>query len=140
GVDERAILLLGHLVREEPFAVGALVGGVTDHALGEEAREWLLEIEIAALGERARKEAGIEQMQHRVLDAADVLVDRHPVVDVLALERILGARRAEAQEIPGRLEEGVEGVGLAPRGLAATGARDVLPGRVMVERIAGLVE
>ena len=31
--------------------------------------------------QRAGEEAGVEQMQDRVLDAADILVDRQPVFD-----------------------------------------------------------
>jgi hypothetical protein len=33
-----------------------------------------------AIAHRAGEEAGIEQVQHRVLDAADILIDRQPIV------------------------------------------------------------
>ena len=46
-------------------------------------------------------------------------------------------RRAEAREVPGRIDEGVHGVGLARGRPAAARAGDVLPGRMAVERIAG---
>src|SRR3546814_9883000 len=95
---------------------------------------------MAAIAQCAREEARIEQMQHGVLDAADILVDGHPVFDRLPVEHALGVRRAEAQEVPGRFEERVERVRLALRGTAAFRAGDVLPGRVPVERVARRVE
>src|SRR6187402_1435825 len=49
-------------------------------------------------------------------------------------------RRAEAREVPGRIDEGVHGVGLARCRSAALRASDVLPGRMAVERIAATVE
>ena len=42
------------------------------------ARERLLDVQVAHVGERLDEEARVEQVQDRVLDAADVLVDRHP--------------------------------------------------------------
>ena len=80
-------------------------------------------------------------MQNRVLDAADILIDRHPVVgDLRVGRRLLVPRIGEAHEVPGRVDEGVHGVGLAPRRACALRARDVLPGRMAVERIARSVE
>ena len=76
-----------------------------------------------------------------MLDAADILVDRHPVVVLLAIERRrLEPRRGEAIEVPARIDEGVERVGLALRRPAAGRAGDVLPGRMALERIARLVD
>ena len=49
-------------------------------------------------------------------------------------------RIGEAREIPGRVDERVHGVGLAPRRLAALRTGDVLPGGMTVERIARAVE
>ncbi len=89
---------------------------------------------------RPGEEARIEQMQDRVLDAADILVDRQPVVDRRGIHRVLAAGIGEAREIPRGIDEGVEGVGLAPRRLAAGRAVHVLPGRMAVKRIARLVE
>src|SRR4029078_2452397 len=43
-------------------------------------------------------------------------------------------------EIPTRVDEGVERVGFAHRLAAALRASDMFPGRVAVERVAGLVE
>jgi len=63
-----------------------------------------------------------------VLDAADVLVDRHPVVGALAVERLLGVVRVEVtEEVPAGVDEGVHRVGLAVRLAAARRARGVDP-------------
>jgi hypothetical protein len=113
---------------------------VHDHALGEQPVERLVEMGVAGRFHGAGEKARIQEMQDRVLDAADILIDRHPVALGVAFGRRLCIRRGEAQEIPGRVHEGVHGVGLAPRRLAAARAGDVLPGRVTVERIAGTVE
>src|SRR3546814_18523154 len=98
---------------------------MADHALGEESGEGLIDVEIAAAPQRAGKEAGIEEVQHRMLDAADILVDRQPVIGGCPGKRLVALRRAEAGEIPGRLDEGVEGVRLAPRRLAPGRTGDI---------------
>ena len=117
------------------------IGLVHDHALREQAGERLVEVEMAALAHRAGEEARIEQMQDRVLDAADILVDRQPVIGHRRIGRggIVG-RIGEADEVPRRVDERVHRVGLAPRRPAAMRTGDVLPGRVAVERVARLVE
>src|SRR6266850_7477592 len=80
-------------------------------------------------------------MQDGVLHAADILIDRHPIVGSSPLERTLAALwAAEAHVVPGRVDEGVERIGLAPRGLAAARAGHVLPGRMVLQRIARPVE
>ena len=66
---------------------------------------------------RPREEAGIEQMQDRVLDAADILIDRQPGVgDVGRRRRRLrstgSVKRAKYQD---EFDERVHRVGLAPR-------------------------
>jgi hypothetical protein len=66
--------------RLDPQAVGVLVGLVGDHALREQAGERLGDAQHALVLQGAGDEAGVEQVQHRVLDAADILVDRQPVV------------------------------------------------------------
>ena len=80
-------------------------------------------------------------MQDRVLDAADILIDRQPVVRHRRVDRrrCIG-RVGEAGEIPGRIDEGVHRVGFALRRAAALRTGDVLPGRVAIERIARLIE
>ena len=66
--------------------------------------------------QRLREEARVHQMQDRVLDPADVLVDRQPVVDHAAVERpVVVVRVGVAQEVPGRVDERVHRVRLALR-------------------------
>ena len=54
------------------------------HALREEGRERLAGIggegQVAGIAHGTRKKARIEQVENRVLDAADVLIDRQPIV------------------------------------------------------------
>src|SRR5215467_13608217 len=58
-------------------------------------------------------------MEYRVLDAPDVLIDRHPVIGRVALEHpAFVLRRAVAEEVPRGLDEGVHRVRLASRAAA----------------------
>ena len=111
-----------------------------DHALREQTLERLVDRRMPGLVHGAGEEARIEEMQDRVLDAADILVDREPVADGIRIDRHLRMRRAEAREVPGRIDEGVHGVGLARGRPAAARAGHVLPGGMAIERIAAAVE
>ena len=82
----------------------------------------LVDAEVAGRHHRASEEARIEQVQDRVLDAADVLVDGQPAIGHGALGWRLRVRCGEAGEVPGRVDEGVHGVGFALGRLAALGA------------------
>ena len=71
------------------------------HALGEKASERLVEIEVAAFAHPASEEAGIEQVQEFVFDAADVLVHRQPVIGHRGIVGRRGVVRiGEAHEVP----------------------------------------
>ena len=129
-----------HFARFHPFAVLASVGLVRDHALREEARERLAVGHHAFVAQRLGDEPGVKQVQHSVLDAADVLVDRQPVVGRGLVDRFVRLRIDVAVEVPGAIDECVERVGLARRRAAAAGARRVLPGRMPLQRVAGLAE
>ena len=77
------------------------------------------------------EEPRVQQVQHGVLDAADVDVARTPRVDQVGCRTALGVvvRRAVAQEVPRRVDEGVHRVAV-PLGRAAAGrAVDVDPVR-----------
>ena len=74
-VDGVGVVVLAALVA---VAVGQ------DHPLVEEPGERLGGRDQAGVVEHLLPEAGVEQMQHRVLDAADIQVDRHPVALQLA--------------------------------------------------------
>ena len=87
-----------------------------DHALREQRLERLLEVEVPEVGERLGEEARVHQVQDRVLDAADVLVDGHPLAQRRRVPRgLFVARVAVAQEVPGGVDERVHRVGLALR-------------------------
>ena len=59
-------------------------------------------------------------MQNGVLNAADVLVDLEPVTDLGRIERQgIVVRVAVAIEVPGGIDEGVHGIGFAPRRASA---------------------
>ena len=60
-----------------------------------------------------------------MLDAAGVLVDGHPVSRPFVDHRVVAVRAGVACEVPGRFDERVEGIGLAPRILAALRTLDV---------------
>ena len=72
------------------------VGLVRHHALREERRERLAGVggegQVAGIAHGPREKARIEQVQNRVLDAADVLVDRQPVVRRVEVDRRRGLR------------------------------------------------
>ena len=104
---------------------------MADHALGHQACEGLVPLQIPGVAKRAHEETGIEKMQNRMLDAADILVDRHPVGRRLARESLRMMRVGKSQEIPRALEEGVEGVLLADGVAAACRATDMLPCRMV---------
>ena len=124
---------LGHL--------GAVQG---DHALREQPGKRLPypRRRQAHVGQGPGVEAGVQQVQDGVLDAADVLVDRHPV----GRRRLVDGRLdvpgvAEALEVPGRVDEGVHGVGLALGRAAAPGAGGVQEALVVSQwRLAGRTE
>ena len=114
---DHVALRLGHL--------RAVAG---DHALGEQAVERLLHVEQLHVRQRLDEEARVHQVQDRVLHAADVLVDGHPALQHLAVpRRLVVVGVAVAQEVPGRVDEGVHRVGLALGRAAALRARRCSP-------------
>jgi len=95
-----------------------------DHPLREQRLKWLLHVEQVEVGEGLDEEPRVHQVQDRVLDAADVLIDGHPALQGSAVPgRLVVARVAVAQEIPRRVDEGVHRVGLPARRSAALRAR-----------------
>ena len=71
-----------------------------------------------------------------MLDAADILVDVHPVADILGNGWRRCMRRREPGEIPGRIHERVHRVRLALGRPAAAGARHFAPGIMAIQRVA----
>ena len=96
---------------------------------------------MAGCAHRAGEEARVEQVQDRVLDAADILVDRQPILGCRALS--IGGRgigRSEAHEIPGRNPRTCPWCRSRGGPVWRTSGIDVLPGRMALERVAGDVE
>ena len=77
-------------------------------------------------------------MQDGVLDAADVLVHRIPVI-VARVDHRLRAGTGVTHVIPGRVDEGVHGVGLALGGARTLRTRGVDEIGPLGERVAGSV-
>ncbi len=109
GVDD-VVLALRHLIElgldgrvgtlDEPRGVALLdlvvvvvlatrlaERGLVDHALVEQALERLLGRHQAGIEQHLVPEPRVQEVQHRVLVAADVEVDRHPVLLLLGIPR-----------------------------------------------------
>ena len=78
-------------------------------------------------------------MQNGVLDAADVLVHRQPVLHALIDHGTRIVAAGEAQKVPRGVDECVHGVGLTPRLCAASRAAAGEKGRILEQRIAAAV-
>ena len=113
-----------------------------DHALREQGVERLARgfRQMPGLDHRPREEPRIQQVQDRVFDAADILVDVHPVGRILGHGRSRRVRRGKARVIPRGIDERVHRVGFPPRLPAAFGAGRPRPCRVPVQRVAGAVK
>ena len=115
-----------HILGPEVF-LGALgrataVDVVEHHALRQQLGEGLIDLDQAQIAHDLGPEACVQQVQDGVFHATDVLVHGHPVVGAAGhhLLAVLGV--AIAHEVPGRVHEGVHGVGLTAGRLAAAGA------------------
>ena len=126
-LEERAAVALLDVVRVVVLAARVLVAVGEDHPLVEQPLERLLGVHQAAVEQHLVPEARVEQVQHRVLDAADVEVDRHPVALGRLRPRLaLVVRIEEAQVVPARAGPLRHRVGLARAG-AAVGQRHHQP-------------
>ena len=94
-----------------------------DHALGQQVGKRFVVFNKACVTQYLHEETGIQQMQDRMLDTADILIDRSPVINSFFAERGSGVFRVGIpQIIPGRTQEGIHSIGLAAGRLAAFGA------------------
>ena len=73
-----------------------------DHALVEKPLEGFAEVDDADIVENEREEAGIEQMEDGVFNAAYVHVDRQPLLAFRPHQGVMVVGRSITQEIPGR--------------------------------------
>ena len=60
-----------------------------DHALRQEILERFIKIQKLLVAQHLREEARIEKVQNRMFDAADILVDRRPVVHLVRRKRLV---------------------------------------------------
>src|SRR5512133_3828675 len=72
--------------------------------------------------------------------SADILIDGEPLLGLGALEGLVGRLACETDEVPARVHEGIERIGLAAGRPSAGWAGHVSPAIVPVERISRLVE
>ena len=100
SMDQGVALSFDHVGRLDPGAGFVLVGFVADHALGEQAREWLIHAGMTCFLHRPGEKPRIKQVQDRVFDPADILIDRQPVIRRGAVGRRVGMGCGEACEIP----------------------------------------
>src|SRR5665647_1594674 len=89
-------------------------------------REWFVVAHQAEVAHHLAPETRIQQMQDGVLDATDVLINRHPFAGFRIDHAISAALAGEARVVPAGIHEGIHGVGFTPRRLTAfgTGAVD----------------
>jgi hypothetical protein len=73
---------------------------MSHHALREQAGKRLFHIDHADMRECTCPETRIEQMQNRMLDAADILIDGQPFFGNFAVERLIMWLAGKANEIP----------------------------------------
>src|SRR4029078_12334330 len=79
GQDTFSVYVLIRLLAHTALGAYALIRLVRHHALGEQALERLVDADVTGLVHRAGEEARIKEMQQRVLDAADILIERQPI-------------------------------------------------------------
>ena len=119
-------------ILDTAFVGLAGVNMIEHHALRQQLGERLVNCHQAQVTHDLGPKACVEQVQDRMLDAANVLVHAaaaggfglvpHPVVGAGTHHLSAVLRVAVAHEVPGRIDKGVHGVRLAPGGLAANRA------------------
>ena len=96
------------------FVVFTVVGFANDHALRQQAFKRFVNIDQAFVAHQFGEETRVQEVQNRVFDTADVLVDRAPVFRGFSrYHAFCELGRHVAEEIPARFHEGVHGVGFA---------------------------
>ena len=132
---ERLAVLPRHVVHRYEDAARIAVGEAEDHALVDEALERLRRRHGADVEEHQMPEARVEEVQHGVLGAADVEVDRQPLLQQLRVAERLVVRRIDVAEvIPAAAGPLRHRVRLADALLAGLRVDDVHPVRRLRER------
>ena len=118
-IGQHVLHIVGPEIILATFVGATRVNVVQHHALREQLGEGLVHFDQAQIAHDLGPEARIEQVQNGVLNAANVLVHRHPVVGTLGHHLLVVLGVAIAHEVPRRIDKGVHGVGFAARGFAA---------------------
>src|SRR5579864_3783157 len=117
GTGRIGAVALHHVIRRDnvAFALGHLGAILDDHSLSEKPGDRLGITNDAKIAHELGPEAGINQMQNGVFDAADVLINGKPIVNGFGIERpVLEMSTGVAIEVPGRIYKGVNGIRLSP--------------------------
>src|SRR5918995_228691 len=94
----------------------------------------LVEVNQPKIAHDLGEEAGVEQVQYGVLDAAGVLVDGEPLLSPFGIERpLIVVRREVTVPVPRGVHEGVHRVRLARGRTAASGTLGIVEGRVELQ-------
>ena len=129
---------IGETDRLARFAFEDVEFGLTqDEPLVDKSPERLRRADISQVKQHLVPKPGIEQVQHGMLDAADVQVHRHPVGFLLRIGKALVIVRInETQVVPARASPLRHGVGLALGTYARRG--DVHPIGHLAQRRLGV--
>ncbi len=99
-----------------PLAFRHLGAVVEHHPVGEQLSNRLPGVDEPDIRQCAREKAKIEQMHHRVLVTADVLIDGQPLAGSLGVERLVAlVGRDEPEVVPRRIDERIQRIRLSPR-------------------------
>jgi len=109
---------------------------VQHHALREQLLERLIDRGEIHVAHDLVPEARVQQVQNRVFDAANVLVDRQPVVGARIEHGIRVVRTGVTGVVPARIDESIHRVGFAARRFAAAGASHIQEIVTLQERVA----
>ena len=116
---------------------------VKHHTLAQQIGKRFVKLDQPKIAHRLRPETCVQKMQHRMRDAADVLIHRHPVIVARRHHLVVivrrGVGRGVAHVIPRRIDKSIHRVGFAFGRLAAFGTGAVDETRVCLERISGAI-
>ena len=132
---ERLAVLPRDLVHRDEDAARVLVREAEDHALVDELLERLRRRDEPKVEEHLVPEARVEQVQHRMFRAADVEVDRQPLLQQAGIaERLVVVRVDVAEVVPAAAGPLRHRVRLAHALLARLRVDDVHPVRRLRQR------
>ena len=133
-VGAEAVHVLLRVDHVAPALAHLLPVGPEYGPLVPQAGHRLVEVDQPEVPHDLGEEAGVEQMQYGVLDAAGVLVDRKPLLPPFGVERPpIVVRREVTVPVPRGVHEGVHRVRLARGWTPAAGALRIVEGRVELE-------